>query len=233
MLRLGKCPKASDVIGKNDLAGPESVAFDPQSETLFVADTLSHTVKGYRKVAGSWKKILTLGKQGTPGAASNRFNFPRGLAVDSGGRLFVADDFNNRVLIFDPPLKTGEAAADSIGAGGNGGFDGPKAVAMSGDTLFVADYSNDRVLRFTGPFVTPNQVYVASGTFTGAGQPVDLAVHPDGSLLVTGQQARKVFRYEDAVWTPSSTPDSSFGDNIGPEPLGVSADREGRIYVAD
>jgi hypothetical protein len=70
----------------------------------------------------------------------NQFNFPRGLAVDPGGRLFVADDFNNRVLIFDPPLTDGAAAADSIGAFANAGFNGPKGLAMFGHTLFVADY---------------------------------------------------------------------------------------------
>lgn len=230
---LGKCAQASELIGVGDLEGPESVAYDPQSETVFVADTLSHTVKGYKKSGGSWQRVVTLGKQDTPGDSFSRFNFPRGLAVDSTGRLFVADDFNNRILIFDPPFSNGEEAADSIGAGNNGGFDGPKALAMSGDTLFVADYSNSRVLRFTGPFKTPNQVYTASGIFKGIDLPVDLAVHPDGSLLVTDQGTRKVVRYADAVWTKAKKPSSSFGDNIGPEPLGVAADREGRIYVAD
>jgi hypothetical protein len=131
------------------------VAFDPQSGVLFVADTLSHTVKAYRKTGAGWTRTITLGSQGVSGNAFDRFDFPRGLALDSGGRLFVADDFNDRILIFNPPFANGEAAADSIGAGANGGFANPKAVAMSGHTLFVADYFNNRVLRFTGPFPRP------------------------------------------------------------------------------
>ena len=48
---LTSCVAADAVIGGGgDLSGPEAVAFDPQSGTLFVADTLAHTVKGYRKV---------------------------------------------------------------------------------------------------------------------------------------------------------------------------------------
>ena len=82
-------------------------------------------MKGYRKSGAAWTKFVTLGAAGRLRAAAfNRFNFPRGLAVDPGGRLFVADDFNNRVLIFDPPFTNGEAAVDSIGAGSNGGFAG-------------------------------------------------------------------------------------------------------------
>jgi mannan endo-1,4-beta-mannosidase len=231
---LTVCAAADDVIGAGELAGPESVAVDTRTGAVFVADTLSHTIKGYHKEAGSWVRFVTLGKEGVPGSAFNRFNFPRGLAVDPRGRLFVADDSNNRVLIFDAPFVDGEEAADSIGAGANGGFAGPKGLAMSGDTLFVADYFNNRVLRFTGPFRTPDEVYVASGEFDGVNQPVDVAVHGDGSLLVTDQGNQRIARFRDAVWSPSqAAPTSAFGANMGPEPLGVAADRAGRVYIAD
>jgi mannan endo-1,4-beta-mannosidase len=230
---LQPCSAADAVIGAGDLVGPEAVAVDPRSGLAFVADTLSHTVKIYQKAGAAWNKVATLGAQGLSGDAMNRFNFPRGLAVDPGGRLFVADDFNNRILIFNPPFANGEAAVDSIGAGANGGFDGPKAVAMVGHTLFVADYNNDRVLRFTGPFLTPDQVYVASGVFTGLDGPVDLTVHPYGSLLVTDQLNQRIARYRDAVWTTLPTPTATFAQNMGPEPLGVAADRAGRVYIAD
>jgi hypothetical protein len=137
-------------------------------------------------------------------------------------------------LIFDPPFTTGEEAADSIGAGDNGGFSGPKAVAMVGEALFVADYDNNRVLRFTGPFNTPDQVYTATAEFGSLTNPVDLTVDPDGSLLVTDQGNKRVARFNDAVIRASTnTVDSSFNDFMHDEPLGVAADRTGRVYVAD
>ncbi len=231
---LQACQAADEVIGAGDLFGPEAVAIDVPSNTVFIADTLSHTVKGYRRVGGVWTLVVTLGTQGVSGSGLNQLNFPRGLAVDPGGRLFVADDFNNRILIFDPPFANGEAAADSIGAGANGGFANPKGLAMSGNTLFVADYFGNRVLRFTGPFKTPDQVYVASGIFSGLNHPVDVGMHPDGSLLVTDQGNVRIARYNDAVWSPSrAAPTSSFSDNMNPEPLGVATDRDGRIFIAD
>jgi DNA-binding beta-propeller fold protein YncE len=232
---LATCQAADGVIGAGELFGPEAVAVDPDSGTVFVADTLSHTVKGYRRnAAGAWARVVRLGAEGEAGQDYSRFQFPRGLAVGADGRLYVADDFNNRVLIFAPPFADGDSAVDSIGAGDNGGFAHPKAVAAVGSSLFVADYDKDRVLRFTGPFDTPDVVYAATGTFTGISKPVDLTVHPDGSLLVTDQGGQRIARYRDAAWAPSMTaPSASFSDHVSLEPLGVCADRSGRIYVAD
>lgn len=231
---LSACQPADAVIGAGDLDGPEAVAIDPANGSLFVASTLSHSVAGFRFAAGAWTKFVTLGTPGVAGAAMSRFHFPRGLAVDSNSRLFVADDFNKRVLIFDAPFTNGKAATDSIGAFSNGGFASPKGLALNGDTLFVADYDKNRVLRFTGPFDTPNQVYVATAAFRGLDHPVDVAIHPDGSLLVTDQFNRRIARYRDAVFSGSANaPSSSLSSNIGPEPLGVAADRDGNIYVAD
>ena len=232
---LKSCETADGVIGSGELSGPEAVVVDPTSGIVFVADTLSHTVNGYRRDdTRAWSRVVQLGTDGVEGNTFGQFHFPRGLVIDPEGRLFVADDFNNRVLIFDPPFTAGALAADSIGAGGDGGFAHPKGLAMRGQTLFVADYDNNRVLRFTGPFDTPEQVYASTGSFTGLSNPVDLAVHPDGSLLVTDQGNRRIARYDDAVWAGSAAaPSSSFSDNISQEPLGVTCDRAGRIYIAD
>lgn len=64
--------------------------------------------------------------------------------------------------------------------------------------------------------------------------PVDVGIHPDGSLLVTDQGNQRIARYKNAVLSGSvNAPSSTFADNIGPEPLGVAADRLGQIYIAD
>ncbi|MEO8441955.1 MAG: 6-bladed beta-propeller [Betaproteobacteria bacterium] len=47
---------------------------------------------------GAGKFIKTWGKKGSgPG----EFDMPHGLAIDSSGRLFVADRGNSRIQIFD------------------------------------------------------------------------------------------------------------------------------------
>ena len=236
---LSACQPASAVIGAGSLEGPEAVAVDNDG-FVYVADTLSHVVRIYRQntVGGPYALHATLGTPGTPGPGMARMNFPRGLAVTGssgpGGRLFVADDYNDRVLIFNAPFTDGEAAADSIGAGNNGGFSHPKAVAFAGGKLFVADYDKNRVLRFPGPFNDPATTYTANATFTGLNHPVDLAVGPDATLYVTDQGNQRVASYAVATEGGNRTaPTSAFSDHLGPEPLGVAVAPGGRVLVAD
>lgn len=229
---LGACDPAT-IIGAGNLVGPEAVVFDEKSKTLFVADTLNHVVHGFKQAGKTWSVSVTLGTFDA-GNGPDEFNFPRGLALDDDGRLFVADDFNNRVQVFAPPFNDGDGAVDSIGASADGGFSHPKGLAMVGETLFVADYDNNRVLRFTGPFNTPDEVYTATATFTGVTKPVDVAVSGMGALLVTQQEIPAVATFFGAAWWDSdNTPDQVFIDFLNAEPLGVASDQAGRIYVAD
>jgi sugar lactone lactonase YvrE len=104
------------------------------------------------------------GRTGTPSAAS--MNFPRGLALDGRGGLYVADRMNNRVLYFAPG---GGTTADRVyghggsfarvvpnddGTGKTGtpsadNFTQPPSIALDRrGGLFVADRDNNRVLHF-------------------------------------------------------------------------------------
>src|SRR5499427_5888509 len=97
-------------LGKAGVAGAGPDAFNPPSDILvapngdiFVADghdasTNARIVKFTR----DGKFIKAWGKLGTgPG----EFNCPHSLAMDSMGRLFVADRLNNRIQIFDQDGK--------------------------------------------------------------------------------------------------------------------------------
>jgi sugar lactone lactonase YvrE len=93
---------ANALPGSTDGAGAVARFFDPQaiaidaSGTLYVADTLNHTI---RKItpAGVVTTIAgapsVIGSADGPGAAA-RFNFPQSVAVDAAGEVFVADTGN-------------------------------------------------------------------------------------------------------------------------------------------
>ncbi len=237
---LTSCQSADKIIGTNVLVGPEAIAVDGDS-TLYVADTLDHTVKIFALGAnGNWALTHTLGTSGVAGnqGSSTLLNYPRGLAVDEQGRLFVADDDDNRVVIFDPPFANHEAFVDSIYAGDDGGLAGPKALAISGDSLFIADYYDHRVLRFTGPFDHPAQRYDADAVFTGVPAPVDLAIAPDGSLYVSdqgdgGAVPERIAVFKDAVHSSgATTPNRSYTHYIT-SALGMAIDASGRLFVSE
>ncbi len=109
--------------------------------------------------------------------------WPAGIATDSQHHVYVADEWLNRVSIFDKDgnfLRSWGAAGD-----GEGEFNSPWGIVVDaqGD-VYVADHKNHRVQRFAadGTFVA------AYGRYgSGKGQlnrPTDVAVDPDGDVYV-------------------------------------------------
>jgi hypothetical protein len=123
------------------------------------------------------------GQPGTPSAES--LNFPRGLAQDSDGGLYVADRENHRVLYF---ADAGDTVADRVyghsgsftsgvpnddGTGNTGSptaenFNQPPSVALdANEGLYVADRDNNRVLYFANDGDTmADWVFGQAGSFT-------------------------------------------------------------------
>ncbi|MHB9155768.1 MAG: NHL repeat-containing protein, partial [Endomicrobiales bacterium] len=107
---------------------------------------------------------------GIPGV--NTLSDPRGLAVDGGGNLWVADTGNSRVLRFNAPVTSGRDAALVMGqqffwvnrpndSNGDNVTDSAQAQTLNAPNgvsaddeghLWVADTGNHRVLRFDPPF---------------------------------------------------------------------------------
>ncbi|MBK7974234.1 MAG: hypothetical protein IPK07_13460 [Deltaproteobacteria bacterium] len=138
---------------------------------FFVADTFNSRVLGL-ECAGSncvLPGFATASKVfGQPDFASYASNgagvtatslaFPRGVAVDASGRLFVADTDNNRVLVYNGPwsdatadLVIGQTSLTANGAGSTlAKLRAPEGVHVDGSgALWVADTGNNRVLKFT------------------------------------------------------------------------------------
>jgi len=81
---------------------PSAVAVAPGG-TIFVADGHGGDSNArIVKISPDGKIVKTWGKKGSgPG----EFNEPHGIALDSAGRVFVADRVNSRIQIFDPDGK--------------------------------------------------------------------------------------------------------------------------------
>ena len=82
------------------------------------------------------------------GAGDGQLIWPVCIAFDSKQRLFVTDEYNNRVSIYDSSGKFlgkwGEAGA------GEGQVNGPAGIAFdSQNNVFIADQHNNRVQKFT------------------------------------------------------------------------------------
>lgn len=100
LLTLGKAGVAGD--GPDTFNQPSDVITAPNGD-IFIADGHGgNTNARIVKFDKTGKFIKTWGKKGT---APGDFDTPHGLAMDSKGRLFVADRNNNRIQIFDQDGK--------------------------------------------------------------------------------------------------------------------------------
>ncbi len=91
-------------------------------------------------------------------ATHERLHYPIGIAIDTGGVVYIADYKNNRIFVVQrdgsemcPLAGTGEP-----GYSGDGGYsslatlNGPSDVAVAGDgTLYIADTANHVIRRVT------------------------------------------------------------------------------------
>jgi len=130
LMTLGKAGVAGD--GPDTFNMPSAVLVAPSGD-IFVADGHGGNSNArVLKFSKDGKLIKTWGKKGT---ARGEFDTPHGLAMDSRGRLFVADRGNNRIQIFD---QNG-AFLDEWKQ-----FGRPSGIFIDRqDTLYVADHQSD------------------------------------------------------------------------------------------
>ena len=82
---------------------PWDVACDPSGTTVFVADTMNHRIQQFAVNGRQYsfvRKWGTKGGQDFTGTNAGEFNEPRGLALDSGGNVYVVDTVNDRIQKF-------------------------------------------------------------------------------------------------------------------------------------
>jgi NHL repeat len=97
-------------LGKPGIAGSETDTFNAPTDVVVAPDGDIFVSDGHGgdtnarivKFSKDGKFIKTWGSKGT---APGEFNIPHSLALDSAGRLFVADRANNRIQIFDQDGK--------------------------------------------------------------------------------------------------------------------------------
>jgi DNA-binding beta-propeller fold protein YncE len=133
LMTLGEPGVAGD--GPDTFNSPSDVLVAPNGD-IFVADghgdfPVPHTNDRMVKISTDGKFIKAWGHHGSePG----NFDVPHGLAMDSVGRLFVADRANNRIQIFDQ-----EGNLLTIWKQ----FGRPSGIYIRDDIIYVGDSQSD------------------------------------------------------------------------------------------
>jgi len=193
---------------------------------------------GISVLAGDAVTGGSVNKKGT----AARFNAPRGLAVDTNGNVYVADEGNLtiRKIAPDGTVATLAGLAGASGTADNKGdrarFTQPTAVTIdaNGD-LYVLDGTAIRKITTDGTVTTLTRLSFGNFGMDVQNTPAGIAADGNGNLYVTsGIDTRRIPISNPARQTTLETGAVApiYGTGVL-VPRGVVVDPDGTVYVAD
>ena len=219
----------------------------------------------FRVDAGSGE-LTRIGGSRTPGyfgdnglATNARFNVPSGLAADSAGNVYVADELNSVIRRITPNGLIFTVAGNGIG--GFSGDGGPAttaslniAVHVAADgagNLYIADTGNHRIRKVSpAGIITTIAGNGVAGFFGDNGQavnaelssPLGLTLDNQGNLYIADSQNHRVRKLapNGVITTVAGTGAIGFTGDGGQataaqlyQPEDVAVDNAGNLYIAD
>ncbi len=164
---------------------------------LYIADCMNNRI---RKVTASTGIITTMAGNGTAGysgdggqATSAELYYPAGLALDSAGNLYIADDTNNRIrrVTASAGIITTVAGNGTAGYSGDGGqatsaeLYYPSGLALdSAGNIYIADTMNHRI-RVVGVNQAQTITFSNPGILTYGVAPITLTATASSGLAVS------------------------------------------------
>ena len=243
---------------------PTAIAADAEGD-LYIADTMNHRI---RRVDARTGRITTIagvglprfGGDGGPSVAAG-LNEPAALVVQ-GGRLYVADQSNNRIRMVD--LRTGlittVAGTGTAAFNGDGrpateaALAGPSGLTIGTDgRLYIADTFNGRI-RAVDPATGIIETVVGDGgeyryqgemeaASPSLSRPSGFAVDVEGNVFMTDSDNHLVRRWDRVagrIDRVAGTGNANYGgDGKTPleaslnYPFGIVMGQENHLFVAD
>jgi DNA-binding beta-propeller fold protein YncE len=225
----------SHSVGRNEFAGtgfrnPVDLALGANDVVYILNRSYENRPDGVRIT------VCTLNEEyikefGSHGEDDGQFVWHTAIALDGEGNVYVADEWLNRISIFDKDgtflSKWGTPGAD------NGELNRPAGLAISNDTLFLTDSRNHRVQKFT----LDGKYLGQFGSFgSGQGQlnmPWGIGLDTDTNVYVADWRNDRIEKFtSDGRWQASF---GSSGSGVGQfnRPSSVAVDQDGEIYIAD
>ena len=191
--------------------------------------------------------IAGTGERGFSGdggpATQSRLYYPRGVAVDGDGNVYITDDYNHRIRKVDSTgtittiAGTGRTGNDAGGFGGDGGaavrarLNSPSGVAVDGDgNVYIADQYNSRIRKVDSTGVITTIAGTGERGFSGDGGPATqsrlyfptgVAVDSVGNLYIVEGQNNRIRKVDSSgvITTIAGTGERGSSGDGGPAVL--------------
>jgi DNA-binding beta-propeller fold protein YncE len=137
----GKWIRTLGARGQNDGQFNFPTHITVHASRLYVNDTMNFRIQVFDLPTG--KHIATLGEHG---AGAGYIAQPKGLAINSNERIYMAESLTNRIQIFD--MQDNFLLDFGNEGSAPGQFLFPAGLAVRGSRLYVADSGNHRVQVF-------------------------------------------------------------------------------------
>jgi sugar lactone lactonase YvrE len=251
------CAFADGTSGAARLAGPSGIAID-STGNLFVVEQRSHTI---RKITPAAVVTTFAGNPGNPGASDGirnaaQFNVPSGIAIDSAGSLYVADQGNYAIRKVTPAGAVTTLAGSpgnfgsADGAGSAARFRSPTGIATDPNgNLYVADFLNHTIRKVTPTGVVSTLAGAAgiSGAIDGTGSaarftnPFAVVADSAGNVYVAdtrNDEIRKITATGIVTTVAGLAAHAGYANGTGNaayfnNPYGIALDSAGNLFIAD
>ena len=208
----------------------------PQDFVLGEKDRVYVLSRGVEQLGQRISKITLdqefQGQFGSFGAEDGRFVWPRSIDLDRNGRVFVTDEYLNRISIFD-----GEGAFRyhwGRSGSGDGELNGPSGIAFDSlGSVWVVDSLNHRVQNFStiGEFQSN---FGRQGSGNGdLENPWGICVDHEDCVYVADWGNNRVQKFSPAGELLVKFEAASSGAGALKGPSGVAVDSDGDVYVTD
>jgi sugar lactone lactonase YvrE len=229
---VGHQSGVAEVRAKVDHTAPSLALSGNLTEQASVGSKLPSYALNYVAADGDEAAAAATTPIGTTGTGTGQMQRPMGVAVDSGGNVWMVDRENNRVEEFN---AKGEFIRQfgTLGSG-NGQLSDPRGIAISAaGNVWISELGNKRLQEFNA-----KGEFIRTITYGGAGgfvEPLAIATGPEETLWVTDIGAHKVFQFkENGTFVRSiASVNLNPGSLSLTTPTGIAVDRYGDAYIAE